>query len=74
MSITIKFSTQHLRNPISEGASRRSAIFDALVSEYLHVNTITKLLPSKEDTRKEHGTIDGGWKIHLHNVTKGDAR
>lgn len=30
-------------------ASRRSAIFDALASEYLHVNTITKLLPSKED-------------------------
>lgn len=30
-------------------ASRRSAIFDALASEYLHVNTITKLLPSRKD-------------------------
>lgn len=55
------------------GTSRRSAIFDALVSEYLHVNTITKLLPNKEDARKEHETIDGGRKIHLHDVTKEDA-
>lgn len=77
MYITIKFSTQHSRNRISQVCTAHRDVRQFSTPWQVNICMLIRLRNScraRRMRRKEHGTIDGGWKIHLHDVTKGDAR
>lgn len=76
MSITIQFSTQHSRNRISQVCTAHRDVRQFSTPWQVNICMLIGLrnFCRGRMRRKEHGgTIDGGWKIHLH-VTKEDAR
>lgn len=77
MSITIQFGMQHSRNRLFQVCTTHRDVRQFSTPWQVNICMLIRLRNScrGRKRRKEHGgTIDGGWKTHSHDVTKGDAR